>query len=64
MWVNKQIPFGWPIWVDYVVGTISHPAKERPELQNLEKGQGRDHKHSGKILICSGLSHWLISAKW
>lgn len=35
MWVNKQIPFGWPIWVDYIVGTIFHSSKERPELQNL-----------------------------
>lgn len=26
--------------------------------KNLERGQGRDHKHSGKTLVCSGFSCW------
>lgn len=40
MWTNNRIPFGWPIWADYVVGMISHPAKAKPELQNIfQKGK-------------------------
>lgn len=41
MWFNKQIPFGWPIWVDYIDGIISHPPKTRTELQNLGEKKGK-----------------------
>ena len=56
---NKQILFGCPVWLDYDDGTISHPVKMRPVLQNLKK---RPRQGPQAFWQNSGLQ-WLLMLK-